>query len=171
VYCLHNLTGILGPAKRVTAVSGMIIPERDYHGQKIACNIDDTTLLLLDFGNAQFSFVSATISGHLTEAFQPNIYGTQGSILGTKFGGRDLKLPADLEPHVTGEHVQMAESHVFEDLMQLADWVRLGKPSIANATHARHVIEIIEAGYRAVETGQTQDLHTTFEPLPLEALV
>jgi len=32
------------------------------------------------------------------------------------------------------------------------------------------VIEIIEAGYRAAETGQTQELVTSFEPLPLEAL-
>jgi hypothetical protein len=32
------------------------------------------------------------------------------------------------------------------------------------------VIDIIEAGYRAAETGQTQDLQTTFDPLPLDAL-
>ena len=64
----------------------------------------------------------------------------------------------------------MLESHVFEDLMQLADWVCDGKPSIANVDHARHVLDIIEAGYRAAETGQTQQLRTTFEPLPLETL-
>ena len=43
-------------------------------------------------------------------------------------------------------------------------------PTIASAEHARHVIDIIEAGYRAAETGQTQELRTTFEPLPIEAL-
>jgi hypothetical protein len=32
------------------------------------------------------------------------------------------------------------------------------------------VIDIIEAGYRAVETGQTQELRTTFAPLAVEAL-
>ncbi len=170
VYCLHILTGILGPARRVSACSGMIIPERDYHGQKITCEIDDTTLLLLDFGDSLFSFVGATVAGHLTEGFQPNIYGTQGAIIGTKYGDQDLKLPADLPPHVSGEHATMPEYHVFEDLMQLSDWVRLDKPSIATAEHARHVIEIIEAGYRAAETGQNQELHTTFEPLPREAL-
>ena len=30
--------------------------------------------------------------------------------------------------------------------------------------HARHVVEIIEAGYRAAETGQTQALTKTFFP-------
>jgi predicted dehydrogenase len=34
------------------------------------------------------------------------------------------------------------------------------KPSIVTAEHARHVIEIIEAAYRAAETGQTQELTT-----------
>ena len=47
--------------------------------------------------------------------------------------------------------------------MQLVRWIRTGKPSIASAEHARHVIEIIEAGYKAAETGVTQTLTTSFE--------
>jgi predicted dehydrogenase len=56
---------------------------------------------------------------------------------------------------------------VFEDIMQLVDWVREGRPSICTAEHARPVIEIIEAGYRSAEEGRAQDLHTTFETLPV----
>jgi len=67
-----------------------------------------------------------------------------------------------LLPHVTGGHRELGEAHVFEDIMQLVDWVTDGTPSVATAEHARHVIEIFEAGYRAAETGQTQDLTTTF---------
>jgi len=171
VYCLHNLTGILGPARRVTALSGLVIPERDYHGKKIACDMDDTTLLLIDFDRSFFAFVYATVTGRTnTQGFQPNIYGTQGAVIGTQFGEQELRLPDDHPPHVTGEHTKMAEYHVFEDMMQLVDWVGEGRPSIASAEHARHVIDIIEAGYRAAETGQTQELRTTFDPLPLEAL-
>jgi predicted dehydrogenase len=51
---------------------------------------------------------------------------------------------------------------VYEDVMQLVDWVREGTPSIVSAEHARHVIDIIESAYRASETGQTQELRTTF---------
>ena len=50
----------------------------------------------------------------------------------------------------------MEESHVFEDTMQLVDWVLDGTPSVATAEHARHVIEIIEAGYRAAESGPAE---------------
>lgn len=64
-------------------------------------------------------------------------------------------------PHVVGKHTEMPESHVFEDMMQLVDWVRDGTPSIVTAEHARHVIDIIESAYRAAQTGETQELRTT----------
>jgi len=170
VYCLHILTGIVGPARRVTAMSGLVIPEREFRGKKIACDMDDNTLLLLDFGNAFFAYVYGAVTGRVTQGFQPNIYGTQGAIVGTACGEIDLTLPGDLQPHHVGEHAGMGERHVYEDIMQLVDWIREDKPTIASAEHARHVIEIIDAGYRAAETGQTQELSTTFEPLSLEAL-
>ena len=49
--------------------------------------------------------------------------------------------------------------------MQLVDVIREGKETLATPEHARHVIDIIESGYRAAETGQTQDLTTSFEVL------
>ena len=66
-------------------------------------------------------------------------------------------------PHVVGPHRDIPEAHVFEDIMQLVGLVRDGTPTPVTPEHARHVIEIIEAGYRAAETGQTQDLRTTFD--------
>jgi len=169
VYCLHNLTGILGPARRVTALSGIAIPEHDFRGRKIINEMDDSTMLLIDFGNSFHAVVYTTIAGTIT-GWTPNIYGTEGAIIDARFGDRDLKLPDDHEPHVTGEHLKMRESHVFEDIMQLVDWVLDGIPSIVDASHAKHVIDIIESGYRAARTGQTQELSTAFTPLPLESL-
>ena len=61
-------------------------------------------------------------------------------------------------PHVVGPHREIPESHVFEDVMQLVGLVREGAPTAATPEHARHVIDIIESGYRAAETGQTQTL-------------
>lgn len=65
-------------------------------------------------------------------------------------------------PHVVGPHREIPESHVFEDIMQLVDWVRVGTLSPVNAEHARHVIDIIESAYLAAETGMRQELRTTF---------
>jgi predicted dehydrogenase len=170
VYALHNLTGILGPARRVTALSGLVLPVRQFRGTEITADMDDSTLMLLDFGEAQFAFVYGTVAGRVSEGFQPSFFGTEGAITGTRFGDRELKLPDDHQPHVMGDHQGMAESHVFEDLMQLVDCVREGTDSVASPEHARHVIDIIESGYRAAETGQTQELRTTFEPLAVKVL-
>lgn len=170
VYCLHNLTGILGPAKRVTALSGLVVPEHEFHEKKIVCDMDDSTLMLLDFGQSVFAFIYGTVAGGMTQGFQPTIHGVHGSIIGTCFGEQELKRPDEHMPHVSGEHAGMAESHVFEDILQLVDWIRDGTPSIASAEHARHVIDIIESGYRSAETGRTQELRTGFTPLPITAL-
>jgi predicted dehydrogenase len=170
VYCLHNLTGILGPAKRITALSGIVIPERVHHDKAITTEMDDQTIISLDFGDTFYAIVYATVAGGVTMGFYPNIYGTDGSIVGTKFGDEDLKKEGDHEPHVTGPHTDMRESHVYEDMMQLVDWILDDKSTIVTPDHARHVIDIIESAYRAAETGETQELRTTFEPLPLDVL-
>ena len=161
VYPMHILTGVLGSARRVTALSGIALKEREFRGKTIACDMDDSTFLLVDFGEELFAVVYGTVSGTVTQGFQPSVFGTKGSVVGTKVNGEEMKREGDHQPHVVGKHGGMEESHVFEDLMQLVDWMREGTPSIASAEHARHVIEIMEAGYRAAETGRTQELRTT----------
>ncbi len=160
VYCLHNLTGILGPARRVTALSGLVLKEREFRGGTIRCDMDDSTFMLLDFGDTAYAVVYGTVAGSVVEGFQPTIFGTRGSVVGTDLNGESMRREGDRMPHWTGRHGEMPEAHVYEDVMQLVDWVREGKPSVANAEHARHVIDIFESAYRSAETGKTQDLVT-----------
>ena len=179
VYALHQLTGVLGPARRVTALSGIRVAERSFLGERIPTEADDNTIMLLDFGNSLFAVAFGTVAGALTDQFGAGIYfGTRGTIEGVllngepfEFPGRELTThepPSHWEaqmrvlPHVVGPHREIAESHVFEDLMQLVRWVRDGVPSLATAEHARHVIDIIESAYRSAETGAVQELRTTF---------
>ena len=172
VYCLHILTGMLGPAKSVTAFSGLVIPDREYKGKTIQCDMDDTTMMILDFGGSLFAVVYAAVAGSLTEGFQPSIFGTEASIIGTRMvgsrgGETELKIDGESPPHVTSQHASLPESHVFEDMMQLVDAVREGTPTLATPEHARHVIDIIESAYRSAETGTACGLKTTFTPLSL----
>jgi predicted dehydrogenase len=178
VYGLHALTGILGPARCVTGMSGVALAEREYRGQTYPCDADDNTLLVLDFGDHLFALVYGTLAGTLVEFGQPSFFGTHGSIVGANRNGKPIDYPGReqarqykaganaLLPHVVGPHRELGEAHVFEDVMQLVDWVREGVPTVSTAEHARHVIEIIECGYRAAETGCAQELTTTFEPPP-----
>ena len=180
VYSLHQLTSVLGPARRVTAMSGIRIAEREFLGAKIATEADDNTVLLVDFGESRFAVVYGTAAGAISEQFGAGVYfGTRGTIDGVLLNGEPFDFPGREEtlgapvtdwdaqmrvlPHVTGAHRSIPESHVFEDVMQLVESVAAGSSSAVSPEHARHVIEIIELGYRAAETGTTQELATTFE--------
>jgi predicted dehydrogenase len=176
VYGLHSLTGVLGPAKRVTAMSGIGIEEREFDGALRECTADDNSLLLLDFGASVFAFVHGTFAGGLNAGRGAiNVYGSEGMIEGELHNGSPLEYPGReralqarfgdvvLLPHVTEAHAALEEAHVFEDVMQLVDCVREDVPSVCDAHHARHVIEIIEAAYVSAETGRAQDLETTFD--------
>jgi predicted dehydrogenase len=179
VYALHQLTTVLGPAQRVTALSGVRVRERAFLDARIAADADDNTVLLLDFGESRYAVVHGTAAGRVSEQFAAGVYfGTRGTIDGGLLNGEPFDFPGreltedapvtDWEaqmrvlPHVVGAHRTMPESHVFEDIMQLVDSIADGKPSRVTPEHARHVIDVIESGYRAAETGTTQTLTTSF---------
>jgi predicted dehydrogenase len=178
-YALHGLTSVLGPAHRVTAMSGIVLPQREFNGRLIQAEMDDNSIALIDFGHGAFAVAHGTAAGTVIEDFAAaRFFGTDGEISGLllngepfDFPGRDLTTDAptwdwDVQmrvlPHVTGSHRQIPESHIFEDIMQLVDWVRDGVPSPVTAEHARHVVDIIESTYRSARTGQAEQLSTTF---------
>jgi predicted dehydrogenase len=179
VYAFHGLTTVLGPAKRVSAVSGIRIPEREFGGKKVQTDADDNTGILIDFGDGLFALGFGTAAGSPNWWFTGRYFGTEGEIEGFKVNGEELDYPerplydevgggvmgAQMTlPHVVGPHRDIDEQHVFEDVMQLVDWVRDDIPTPVTAERARHVIDIIESSLRAAETGQVQELTTTFEP-------
>jgi predicted dehydrogenase len=172
VYGLHSLTGILGPAKRVTAMSGCLVTEREFRGETFPSDCDDNTLFILDFGASVFALGYGTAAGNLVTSFgSPTFFGMKGSIAGDTLNGETIDYPGReiqaekginaILPDYNERH-STEEFHVFQDILQLADLVREGKPTPSTAEHARHVIDIIEAVYRSAETGQTQTLRTTF---------
>jgi predicted dehydrogenase len=176
VYALHGLTTVLGPATKVTALSGVAVKEREFNGKAIKTEADDNTGILIGFGDGLFALAYGTAYGSLTPGFAGTYFGTTGKIEGYTINGEPLDYPekalADQAPagdgpqwtleYVTESHRGIMEQHVFNDIMNLVTWIREDRPSPVTAEHARHVIEIIEAAYRASETGQTQELTTTF---------
>ena len=179
VYALHQLTSVLGPARRVTAQSAVRVPERRFLDRTVRTEADDNTVLLVDFGDGLVAVAYGMAAGAPNEQFGIGIYyGTEGSIDGLRLDGEPFEFPgrADtldaplgdqdalnrLLPHVVGAHRDIGEAHVFEDIMQLVDWVRDDRATPVTAEHGRHVVDIIESGYRAAATGITQDLRTTF---------
>ena len=174
VYALHNITSILGPVKQVTAFSGKQYKTHEYKGKTIENEMDDSTTLLLDYGDGFHMICNSVTASPIMAGGMfcfPDIYGSKAGIIKKGFNGKPLDREGDFQPHVLGVHRELPERHVFEDIMQLVDLARNGgRVLIGSPEQARHVIEIIEAGYRAAQTGITQRLRTTFETLPLDGL-
>ena len=180
VYALHQLTSVLGPARLVTALSGTVVDRREFLGSSIEAQADDNTMLLLGYDGGAHAVVHGTVAGMLLEDFGAGLYfGTEGEIKGLLLNGEPFDFPGREEtlgaptwdwetqmrvlPNVVGPHREIPESAVFEDIMQVAELVRTGRHTPMTAEHARHVIEIIEGTYAAAETGQSQELRTSFE--------
>lgn len=177
VYSMHTLTGILGPARRVMGMSGIGLTERHFKDQHVSVDMDDNTHLLLEFDGGVYAHVYGTFaSGPRRPEFQFSgsggsmdigrdgltVYGDP-SLMGARGGVMQASSPAyDALPYVSGVHVNLPEKHVYSDIMHLVDCVLNDLDPIVSAEHARHVIEIFEAGYRAAETGQVQELASTF---------
>lgn len=187
VYVLHSLTGILGPARRVTAMSGIRTAEHRWRDMVIPVEIDDNTLLTLDFGDAIFAVLGghSAVTGRLVQWGGLGIYGSLGAVEAQeveplsghpesliirghvdlpelKVTGPDEYRVTTRLPHVTERHAAIPEPHVYADIMHCVDCIRSGNPPVASGEHAAHVVEIIEKAYLAAGTGQTQDLTSTF---------
>jgi len=50
---------------------------------------------------------------------------------------------------------------VAPKIKHLAECILEGTEPVPTAEHARHVVEVIEAAYRAAETGVAQELRST----------
>lgn len=186
VYALHAMTGIYGPAKRVTAFSGQRVKEFEFDGRKIESEVDDSTQMILDFGDAFYGVIYTSLKGDFGNynGFGTITFGTEGRIMDGKIVGKNGEVqlydPSKMDlnfvranmglPHLNDHQVTLGESHIFEDINQLSEWAQGGKPAAGTAEHARHVIEVIGAAYESARTGRAVELKTSFEPIPLEEL-
>lgn len=181
VYGIHDITGILGPAKRVVAFSGITERERTvrggpFLGKKIEVTEDDNTLLMLDFGNSAFAVVDGTFNVNAARGPQVEIFGRAGTInLGNHW--QDPSSPPieifklDAAPGVDGwiiprgRGVDGPERSRYQRAIvvkHLAECVREQKHPILSAEHARHALEIMIMAIESARTGRAIELKTTF---------
>jgi predicted dehydrogenase len=170
VYCLHTLTGILGPARTVIAASGIGLPERTYMGKTVEVEMDDMTILTVDFGERGYGIAYSGFTWG-SDAGRLRLHGSEGAIelIGGEIvcNGRHAQeyptAPAERLPEIVGgPHRELPESHVYADILHLVDCIREDRAPVVTAEHARHVIEIMEKAYVSARTGQRQEIVTHF---------
>lgn len=174
VYNLATLTGLLGPARSVVAMTSIITPERTVDNKgKIKVEAEDNAMVIMDHGNGTLSHVQCGFNyfdpyGHEGKGQDKptiTIWGTKGNmgLVGYDWApfGVDLAESFTEPPkrHVPdpGTYVwQQGASVVAEALATNIE------PRIA-AEHALHVLEIIEAARASAAGGKKIPLQSTFK--------
>lgn len=174
VYNLATLTGLLGPAKAVMALTSIVTPERTVDNKgHIKVEAEDNAMVLMDHGEGVMSHVQCGFNyfdpyGHQGKGQDQHtitIWGTQGNMglvgydwapFGVDLATKDHEEPERFVPD-PGPYVwQQGASVISESLAT-------GSEPLIAAEHALHVLEIIEAARESGRTGRKIPLVSTFK--------
>jgi predicted dehydrogenase len=173
VYNLATLTGLLGPARAVSAMTAIVTPERTVDNKgKIRVEAEDNAMVLMDHGEGVLSHVQCGFNyfdpyGHEGTGQQSHtitIWGTNGNmgLVGYDWApfGVDLATTDHEQPQ---RFAVDAGTYVWQQgASVIAESLATGlEPRIA-VEHALHVLEIIEAARESGQSGKRVALRSRF---------
>jgi predicted dehydrogenase len=170
VYPVHILTQVFGPVKRVTAFSGLSLPElvmtaQKVRGQTVMVQVDDTTPMILDFGDATFATVEASYNVLSSRLPVIEFWGSEGALTAPQVVGDEIGIWHQGDPEWEIVRVPPAPHDRMGIAAGLPHWlecIREGKQAVNNGRHARHVLEIVLSSQLSARTGRAVELTTTF---------
>ncbi|MEP7355708.1 MAG: Gfo/Idh/MocA family oxidoreductase [Anaerolineales bacterium] len=167
VYNITSLTGLLGPARRVMAMTGVAIPQRRVDNELIQVETEDNAHVLIDFGQACLAVVSTGFFYQQYRRPALELYGARGTL---------QMLGEDWEPH--GFEMWQNEKdgwQVFDEtapdwpwtdgLRHLVESIQRGTPPIITPEHGFHVLEIMLKAQESGRTGRALDIDSRFTPI------
>jgi len=166
VYNVTSLTGILGPARRVAAVTANAIPEREVNGEKIRTRAADNVHLVLEFGDAAYGTVTTgfTIQKYRSPALE--LYGTAGTLqmLGDDWDPDGYELWRN-DVGAWQYFIETDPEWPWTDgLRHLVECAQRGVRPIVTPEHAYHVLEIMIRALESGRDGEAKTVHSTFVP-------
>lgn len=174
VYNLTTLTGLLGPAKNVTAMLSIVTPERDINDRgRIDVTEEDNAMLLMDHGTGVISHVQSGFNyfnphGHDGSGEQRHtirIVGSAGfmGLVGYDWAPQGVDIATHEQPALT-RHATDSEDYVWQRGAALAaQSLVTGSELLVTPEHALHVLEIITAARESAATGRRVALNSTFK--------
>ena len=169
VYNITALTGLLGPARRVTAFAGTVNPRRVVDGEMIDVQVYDNYQILIDFGESTFAAVTTGFTMQQYRSPALELYGSEGTIqmLGDDWAPEGYEMWSN----AMGAWALCGEVDPRWDwtagLEHLIDVVG-GATQLIQPRHAYHVLDLMLAADRAARTGTAQGLSSRFDPLPYD---
>ena len=174
VYNMATLTGLLGPARAVMAMTSIVNPERTVDDKgKIKVEAEDNAQILLEHENGVLSHVMCGFNyfdPHGHEATNQSLHSIQ--VYGTKGNMRLIGYDWETNGVVldTSEKEQSQLLSTDKGGYEWQEGARVTGESIVKGTeprinveHALHVLEIIEAARRSSATGMKIKLKSKFK--------
>ncbi|MDZ7317176.1 MAG: Gfo/Idh/MocA family oxidoreductase [candidate division KSB1 bacterium] len=174
VYNLTTVTGLVGPAKAVTAMTSIVTPTREIDGKgRIKVEAEDNAMVLLDHGKGIISHVQSGFNyfnphgheGKEESRYTIQFFGTKGfmGLLGYDWEPLAVEIATEDAPKIErislGQHNfvwQMGASLACESLAT-------GRELLITPEHALHVLEIIQAARESQAKGRRIALRSTFK--------
>jgi predicted dehydrogenase len=165
-YNITSLTGWLGPAQRVMAMTGVAVPERVVKDRPMRAEVEDNVHLLIDFGDACFAVVT---SGFVIQQYRSpalELYGTEGTI---QMLGDDWDPDGyEMWQNRAGCWQVFKETDVnwpwTDGLRHLVECIRQGIKPLVTPEQALHVLEIMLQAQASGRDGQAKPVHSRFTP-------
>jgi predicted dehydrogenase len=174
VYNLATLTGLLGPAKAVMAMTSIVTPERTVDNKgHIKVEAEDNAMVLMDHGEGVMSHVQCGFNyfdpyGHEGKGQDQHtitIWGTKGNmgLVGYDWAPFGVDL-ATLDHETPQRFVPDPGTYVWQQgASVIAEALVTGSEPLIAAEHALHVLEIIEAARESGTSGRRIPLVSTFK--------
>jgi predicted dehydrogenase len=174
VYNLTTLTGLLGPAKAVAAMTSIVTPTRRIRDKgEIRVNAEDNAMVLMDHGNGLISHVQSGFNyfnphghdGSKEQRHTVSIVGRTGflGLVGYDWDPRGVDLATADEP-TPRRHATDKGNFVWEMGASLAaECLATKKELLITPEHALHVLEVIQAARASQDTGRRIPLRSTFK--------
>jgi predicted dehydrogenase len=172
VYNVTSLCGLFGPARRVTAMAGVAIPERIVEGEAMRVQAEDNAHVLIDFGDARFASVTTGFTMQKYRSPAIELYGSDGvlQLLGDDWAPEGY----ELWRNSAGSWELFPESDPgwqwTEGLRHLVECIERGSEPVTRPEHAYHALEIMLAAQAAAADGRAREIASDFPRPELAAL-
>lgn len=173
VYHLTTLTGLLGPAKAVVAMTSIVTPTRTIKRKgMIQVTEEDNAMVLLDHGGGTISHVQCGFNYYTSQEhdFANNnhhtvvITGTGGTMSLAGYDWAPHRVDLSIAGGKTTKEATDGKGYVWENGASLvAECLATGIEPLFTSEHALHVVEIMTAARVSQQEGRRVPIRSMFK--------
>jgi predicted dehydrogenase len=167
VYNLTTLTGWLGPIRRVTALAGIAVPERQVGEHAVRVEVEDNFQLAIEFATGALATITTGFSIQQYRGPGLEVFGTEGTVnlLGDDWDPNGY----ELWRNSAGCWQCFNETHPdwpwTDGLRHLVECIQEGTKPIVTPEHAFHVLDVLVQTLASAREGRARSVESTFAPM------